>query len=152
MTLTGAEGLALPPGPVAVKRYVVVLLGKTWRVPFDCTVPRPGSIETDVASVTDQRKVAACPRSIEDGSAVNCATTGAFVVSGAVGGAVGAGGGGGAGLATGGFFLHPAAAAIIKMLIKIVALFRLLKIPPKSLQGKNKHRPKPVLHQISQNS
>jgi hypothetical protein len=83
---------------------------------------------TEVASLTDQRKVDDCPRSIEEGSAVNCATTGALGASG--GGAVvvgGAGGGGGA-LAIGTFFLHPAANATSKTLIKIVALFFLLNL------------------------
>src|ERR1700722_13188270 len=76
-TFTVADAFALPPGPFAVRRYVVVLLGNTVRLPLVCTVPNAGSIDTVVAPVTDQRSVADCPRSIEDGSAVNCAMTGA---------------------------------------------------------------------------
>ena len=102
------------------------MLGNTWRLPLVCTGPSPGSIVTDVASLTDQRRVADCPRSIELGSAVNCAMTGAF--AGAGGGVVttGGGAGGGGAAATGAFFLHPAANITSKTLIKIVALFRLL--------------------------
>src|SRR5438128_1776972 len=82
---------------------------------------------TEVASLTDQRRVEDCPRSIELGSAVNCAITGAF--DGGVGGSVvttGGGAGGGGAAATGAFFLHPAANTTSKTLIHIVALFRLL--------------------------
>ena len=82
-----------------------MLLGNTWRLPLLCTGPSPGSIVTEVASLTDQRRLADCPRSIELGSAVNCAITGAFV--GAGGGGVvstGGGGGGGGAAATGAFF------------------------------------------------
>jgi hypothetical protein len=105
-----------------------VLLGNTWRLPLLCTWPK-GSIVIEVASLTDQRKVDACPRSIEDGSAVNCATTGAFEVSVVVVVVVvlvGAGGGGA--LAIGTFFLHPSANAIRKTLINTVALFVLLNL------------------------
>src|SRR5438874_2680478 len=80
---------------------------------------------TEVASVTDQRSVADCPRSIELGSAVNCAMTGAFGGGGASL-VTGGGGAGGGAAAMGAFFLHPAANISSKILIKIVALFRLL--------------------------
>ena len=104
-----------------------MLLGKTWRLPLLCTGPSPGSIVTEVASVTDQRRVADCPRSIELGSAVNCAITGAFEGAGASGVVtIGGGAGGGGAAAKGAFFLHPAANITSKTLIKIVALFRLL--------------------------
>jgi hypothetical protein len=66
---------------------------------------------------------------MEDGSAVNCATTGAFGVS-VVGVVVVFDGGGGGALAIGTFFLHPAANAIKKTLIKTVALFVLLNLNP----------------------
>src|SRR5258708_39126981 len=91
LTFTVADADALPPGPVADNRYDVVLLGNTWRLPLLCTGPSPGSIVTEVASLTDQRRVADCPRSIELGSAVNCPITGAFE-----------GGGGGCRVTTGG--------------------------------------------------
>src|SRR5262245_12525255 len=79
---------------------------------------------TEVASVTDQRRVEACPRSMVSGSAVNCAIAGALG-SGLV--SVGGGGGGGGGAAaTGAFFLHPAANSTVKTKIKIVALNLLL--------------------------
>ena len=103
---------------------MVVLLGKTWRLPVLWTVPSPGSIVTDVASLTDQRNVAACPRSIELGSAENWATVGALG-GGATGVSFGGGGGGGGAAATG-FFLHPAANIIKKTLSRRVAIFRLL--------------------------
>jgi len=53
---------------------------------------------------------------MEDGSAVNCATTGAFAVSVVVVVVVVVGGGGGGALAIGTFFLHPATNAIRKRL------------------------------------
>ena len=103
------------------------MLGNTWRLPLVCTGPSPGSIVTEVASLTDQRRVADCPRSIELGSAVNCAITGAFDGVGG-GGVVTTGGGaaGGGAAATGAFFLHPTANTTSKTLIKIVARLRLL--------------------------
>jgi hypothetical protein len=95
-----------------------------------CTAPN-GSIVIEVASLTDQRRVDACPRSIEDGSAVNCATTGAFAVSVVVVVVVVlVGGGGGGVLAIGTFFLHPSAKAISKTLINTVALLVLLNLNP----------------------
>jgi hypothetical protein len=57
-----------------------------------------------VASVTDQRSVALCPRSIELGSAVNCVIVGALGGGGAGCSTFGGGGGGGGGA----FFLQPA--------------------------------------------
>src|SRR5260221_8800730 len=78
LTFTVADADALPPGPVADNWYDVVLLGNTWRLPLLCTGPSPGSIVTEVASLTDQRRVADCPRSIELRSAGDCAITGAF--------------------------------------------------------------------------
>jgi hypothetical protein len=41
--------VAVPPGPVAVRRYVVVAVGLTIRVPLVATAPTPGEIETAVA-------------------------------------------------------------------------------------------------------
>src|SRR5258707_1044761 len=127
LTFTVADADALPPGPVADNWYDVVLLGNTWRLPLLCTGPSPGSIVTEVASLTDQRRVADCPRSIELGSAGNCAITGTFDGGGGGGVVIIAGGAGGVGgFSAIVFFLHPAASITSKTLIKIVALFRLL--------------------------
>ena len=69
-------------------------------------------METSIAPVTDQRSNADWPRSIEDGSAVNSATTGLVEGAGAVlsGFVLLAGGGGGGGS---GAFLPPHAVANI---------------------------------------
>jgi hypothetical protein len=69
--LTVAVAVRVPPSFLAVSVYVVELLGKTVRLPVACTPPTAGSMETSVAPVTDQRKVADWPRSMEPGSAVN---------------------------------------------------------------------------------
>lgn len=80
---------------------------------------------TLVASLTDQRSVEDCPRSMESGSAVNCAITGALDSEGAVGaGAVDVGGAGGG--VIGAFFLHPAASITKHRPVKIVALLLIL--------------------------
>jgi hypothetical protein len=55
---------------------VVVSVGTTRRLPLASTVPNPWSIETDVASVTDQRTTADWPRSIDEGSTEKSATVG----------------------------------------------------------------------------
>ncbi len=127
-----AVALAFPAGLTAARRYVVVLLGNTWRVPLFGTVPSPGSIDTDVASLTDQRKVADCPRSIEVGSAENETTTAALEVSVVVVVVVVDGAGGGGVVAMGVFFLHPAAKVINNTLINIVARFCILNLNPPS--------------------
>src|SRR5688572_7087275 len=113
VTLTDADAVAVPPGPVAVSVYVVLLPGKTCRLPLAFTVPMPGSMRIDVASpVTFHRSVAAWPRSIVDGSASNVPTTGrtGLGVSTLASG-VGVGGGAGGGT----FFLHPAANTLRKI-------------------------------------
>jgi hypothetical protein len=72
---------------------------------------------------------------MEDGSAVNCATTGALAVSVVVVVVVVVvGGGGGGTLAIGTFFLHPAANAIKKTLINRMALFVLVNLNPPSVK------------------
>jgi hypothetical protein len=85
------------------------------------------SIEISVASLTDQRSVADCPRSMELGSAVNCVIVGALGGGGGGGGsgfATGAGGGGG-----GGFFLQPTMNTAVKITKKQTNLIcRLLNI------------------------
>src|SRR5260221_13962781 len=65
LTFTVADADALPPGPVADNWYDVVLLGNTWRLPLLCTGPSPGSIVTEVASLTDQRRGVDCPLIID---------------------------------------------------------------------------------------
>jgi hypothetical protein len=80
-------------------------VGDTERVPRAATVPIAGLIVTSVASLTVHRSVEDCPRSMVEGSAVNC-TVGAFGGGGASVCAGGGGGGGGGGAA---FFLQPAA-------------------------------------------
>src|SRR4051812_19033440 len=55
-TLTVAEDVVLPPGPVAVRVYVVESVGKTRRLPEFCTVPISLSIDTLVTlPLTSQR-------------------------------------------------------------------------------------------------
>jgi hypothetical protein len=90
---------------LALRVYVVVLVGNTWRVPLAETVPIPGAIDTSVASLTSHFRVADWPRSIELGSAEKL-MLGAF---GGAGGGVTTGFGGGGGGGGGAFFLHPAA-------------------------------------------
>src|SRR3954469_5948293 len=94
---------------------------------------------TAVESLTDQRNVAAWPRSIEAGSAVNWPT--AAALAGGAGATGAAAGGGGGAAATGTFFLHPAANMTRKILNKIVALFRLLNsvLPYSNLLPPNRH-------------
>jgi hypothetical protein len=65
-------------------------------------VPTPGAIEVSVALLTDHRSVEDWPRSIVEGSALNCEIAG---FGGGGGGGFTGGGGGGGGGATG--FLHP---------------------------------------------
>jgi hypothetical protein len=102
LTFTVTERVSDPPGPFAVKVYVVVLVGKTCREPRLCTAPIPWSIDISVALLMDQLNVDDWPLSMLDGSAVKLLIAGLAMV-GAVGvGATGAGGGGG-----GGFFLQP---------------------------------------------
>jgi hypothetical protein len=63
VTLTVAEAVVVPPGPVAVRVYVVESLGKTRRLPVFWTAPMVLSIETLVTfPLTSQRKVEDWPR------------------------------------------------------------------------------------------
>jgi hypothetical protein len=81
------------------------------------------SIDTLVTfPLTSQRSVADCPRWIEVGSALNCATVGAAGLGGSTL-AAGAGGGGGGG--GGAFFLQPAANIAIDSAIQRTVNFRL---------------------------
>ena len=61
---------------MAVRIYVVAEVGDTVFVPIDATVPISGLIETDVAPLTSQVRVAASPAVIEVTSAVKVVITG----------------------------------------------------------------------------
>jgi hypothetical protein len=99
-----------PPGPFAVKVYVVELVGKTCRCPWLCTAPIPWSMDISVALLMDQLNVDDWPLSMLDGSAVKLLMAALATVGG---GAVSVWGGGGGGGGT--FFLQPGATtAIVK--------------------------------------
>src|SRR5579871_2222627 len=70
VTVTRAVADSVPPGPVAVKRYVVDCVGRTCCVPDTATLPNV-SMVTEVAPVVDHSSVDACPRSIDGGFADN---------------------------------------------------------------------------------
>src|SRR5271157_250867 len=92
VTFRTADAVALPPGPLACNVYVVALSGNTrWLPPLE-TAPMPWLISMSEASLTLQRRVADCPRSMVLGSAMNSKIAGAFG-----GGATSAFGGGGEG-------------------------------------------------------
>src|SRR5438067_6230870 len=76
--VTVVEDVAIPPPFVAMSRYVVVSVGCT-TTEFPVTTPTPGSMEIEVAFVTDQRSVVDCPGETVDASAVNELITGAGV-------------------------------------------------------------------------
>ena len=62
-TVTVAEAVTDPPAPLAVKIYVVELVGLTGWLPVLRTVPIPWLIDTLLASpLTCQRRVADWPR------------------------------------------------------------------------------------------
>jgi hypothetical protein len=87
----------------------------------------PLSIDTLFAlPVTSQRNVDDCPRWMEVGSAVNCATVGALGAGGLAVSATGAGGGGGGG--GGAFFLQPAENIASDRAIPTAAIFRFLNM------------------------
>src|SRR6267142_6076809 len=89
-TETVAVALAEPPGPVAVMVYVVESEGVTLVEPWAVTSPTSGAIESCVASVEFQLRVADSPLLMELGLA--CSVT----VGRAAAGGGGGGGGGGA--------------------------------------------------------
>jgi hypothetical protein len=93
-----------PPGPFAVKVYVVELVGKTCRCPWLCTAPTPLSMDISVALLMDQLNVDDWPLSMAEGSAVKLLMV-ARATLGAVSAACGGGGGGGGGT----FLLQPGA-------------------------------------------
>src|SRR5579871_26024 len=102
VTVTRALASAVPPGPLAVRRYVVDCWGRIERLPFACTEPISGEMLTVVAFSALHSTVVDCPRSIDVGLTV--------IVAVGFGVAAGAGGDAGGGGVTGaGFFLQPAA-------------------------------------------
>jgi hypothetical protein len=125
VTLTVAVAVLVPPGPVAVRVYVVEAPGNTRRLALACTVPMLLSMEMLLASVTFQLSVDDWPRSIEDGSAANAVTVGAADGGAGAGAGAGAGGGGGGG---GAFFLHPAANIANIRQMPMVLIFRLFNM------------------------
>jgi hypothetical protein len=61
-TLTVAEDVCVPPGPVAVSVYVMELAGETREFPVACTVPTPWLIATLVTGPdTSHRNTADSP-------------------------------------------------------------------------------------------
>ena len=66
-----ADELELPPLPVAVAVYVVLLPGVTDTDPDGPTTPTPGSMSTDVALVVDQERLELCPAAMLLGVALN---------------------------------------------------------------------------------
>src|SRR5262245_1664127 len=120
---TVTEDVRFPPGPLAVRVYVVEFSGDTLRLPALCTGPTDWSIETLVALLTSQRNVEDCPRWIEVGSAENCEIVGGAGAGAGFGASVGAGAGGGGG--GGAFFLHPAANIASDRAIPMTVIFRL---------------------------
>lgn len=69
VTVTRASAVAFPPGPVALAVYVVEVVGLTERLPEGSTLPKPPSIDTDVAFADCHDRVDDCPCSIADGDA-----------------------------------------------------------------------------------
>lgn len=74
-TVTIACAVIVPPGPVAVRVYVVLAEGCTVMLPPDTgwTAPIPLSMLADVAFVVDQVRVALCPDMMLVGDAVSVA-------------------------------------------------------------------------------
>ena len=75
-TVTLTEAVAVPPGPVAVRVYVVVVFGTSVRVPSTATAPTPWSIEQLVAFVVCQLRVVLQPAWMGLGLAVKELMTG----------------------------------------------------------------------------
>jgi hypothetical protein len=126
LTVTVADAVVLPPGPVAVRVYVVESLGKTRRFPVFWTFPIALSMDTLVTlPLTSHRRVEDWPRWMEVGSALNWATVGATGFTGSGAGAAAGGGGGGGG---GAFFLQPAANIASDSAIQRTIHFRLLNM------------------------
>jgi hypothetical protein len=76
VTITVAEEVAEPAPLIALRVYVVLVLGATNCVPAEDVVPIPWLIETDFAPLTFHCKVAVCPCVIAEGLTSNDFTTG----------------------------------------------------------------------------
>lgn len=61
MTVILTEAEAVPPAPVAVAVYVVLLAGVIWRESLRLTAPTPLSMLTDVALEVDHASTALDP-------------------------------------------------------------------------------------------
>ena len=69
-TVTVADAVALPPGPPAVRVYVVVCFGEMRTFPDALCVPTPLSIDTELELMVDQESVAESPALMVEGLAV----------------------------------------------------------------------------------
>ncbi|MDO8738561.1 hypothetical protein, partial [Candidatus Deferrimicrobium sp.] len=67
--MTVADADRVPPSPIAVTVYCVVLPGHTWRDPFGSMLPIPPSIDALEAPVVDHASFEHWPCSIVAGSA-----------------------------------------------------------------------------------
>lgn len=113
-TVTVTCFVTVPPQPVAVKEYVVVLAGLTERLPGAGIPPMFWSMLADDAFVTaPQASVVASPALIGLGEAVNDAMTGGPGQAGAAGGFAAAGG------ATGGFAELDTVVVVGKVVVKV---------------------------------
>ncbi|MHB1024073.1 MAG: hypothetical protein ACYC24_00005 [Desulfobacteria bacterium] len=56
--MTVVDAVRVPPSPIAVTVYCVVLKGHTWREPFGSVLPIPWSIDALEAPVVDQASFA----------------------------------------------------------------------------------------------
>ena len=70
VTMTCIASVAVPPGPVAVMVYSTVSVGETMVEPFAPTLPMPGSITQESASVEPHVSVDDSPTRIVPGSAL----------------------------------------------------------------------------------
>lgn len=82
-TVTMANAERVPPDPLAVSVYVVVLCGRTVVVPVNAIPPMPLSMLAEVALEMAHESVAASPSPIAAGIAVKeiCGALGALTVT-----------------------------------------------------------------------
>jgi hypothetical protein len=119
VTSTVTERISFPPALLALRVYVVVFVGNTWRMPLAWTLPTPLFMAIVVALATDQFKVADWPLSTERGSTLKLLIRALGAAGGGAGAGASCGGGGGGGGGT--FFLH-AVTAIINTTANTAAL------------------------------
>jgi hypothetical protein len=81
LTVRLATLVILPPVPVAVRIYVVVIVGLTVLVPLIATEPIPWLIETVVALLVTHVNVAKAPEEIEIGAIVKVAVGAGLTVT-----------------------------------------------------------------------